>query len=186
MINYKHLPDCPCPVNDPTVFNYMFDSSEAIHISHPTTALSESFVQWLAERNMFPSFLEIFYLPVRCTVRRIHTDLDHITDRASKINYIIGGEDAPMQWFEVKNAGSADTNYAPDAVRKGSTSPFLHWTRDECTLLEEVVLHGSNLVHAGIPHVVFTKTKPRIAISVVLKDMTSKQRLTCEEVVSRL
>lgn len=186
MITHYHLPACPCPVDDPGMFNYMFEGTDAVHISKPTDILSRAFVNWLHDHDMKPSFVEIFYLPANCTVRKIHTDLPEITDRASKINYIIGGDDAPMQWFEPLKAGANAVNHAPSDVRKGGTSPFLSWSRDECTLIDETILHGSNLIHAGIPHVVFTKEKPRIAISVVLKDKTSNERLTCEEVASRL
>ena len=93
MITYQHLPDCPCPVNDISIFNHMFESTSAIHISMPIETLCPIFVNWLENKNLYPSFLEIFYLPADCKVRHIHTDLDHITKQASKINYIIGGED---------------------------------------------------------------------------------------------
>ena len=166
----------------------MFESTSAIHISMPIETLCPIFVNWLENKNLYPSFLEIFYLPADCKVRHIHTDLDHITKQASKINYIIGGEDAPMQWFSVNNSTNAVTavNYAPTYTNKDQTSPFLYWTREQCTLINETILSGPNLIHAGIPHVVFTKTKPRIAISVVLKDVHTKQRLSCEEVIARL
>jgi hypothetical protein len=188
MITYKELPDCPCPIDDATTLNYLFDSNEAQHFSLPLDRLSSNFVQWINEHNMVASFLEIFYLPVDCTVRRIHTDLDSITDKASKINYIIGGEDALMQWFDLKDNAKShyDINRAPDSVQKGKVSPYLSWPREECIVIDEVTLKGSNLVHAGIPHVVFTKTKPRIAVSVVLQCKATRKRLSCEEVLLRL
>lgn len=186
MINYYHLPTCPCPLKDQHAFDYLFDSNDAVHISRPLDMLSETFIAWLNKFNIRPSFLEIFYLPANCTVRRIHTDLPEITDQASKINYIIGGEDASMQWFEPLSSGNNAVNYAPSDVRKGGESPFLFWSREECRVIDETILSGSNLIHAGIPHVVFTRESPRIAVSVVLTDKRTKKRLTCENVVERL
>ena len=187
VITHKAI-DCPKPIANVEMFDYLFDLPDAQHFSMPVENLDNTFTQWLADRNLFASFLEIFYLPANCVVRRIHTDLDHITDRACKINFIIGGEDAPMQWFQLKaSAGSyRDTNNAPDNVRKGDVSPYLFWPREDCELISEAVLAGSNLIHAGIPHVVYTKSKPRVAVSVVIRDLASRQRLTCEEAYSRI
>lgn len=183
-----HLPlTCPAPAN-PQQFDYLFDFDNAQHFSMALSTLSVSFVDWLQNLELTPSFLEIFYLPAHCTVRRIHTDLDHITDRAAKINFIIGGEDAPMQWFKLKEGARSylDINRAPENVNKGTVSPYLSWSRDECEMIDQAILSGSNLIHAGIPHLVFTNTRPRVAVSVVVQDAQSRQRLTCEDVASRL
>jgi hypothetical protein len=186
MITHLSL-NCPVPA-DPSQFDYLFDFNHAQHFSMPLTALNQSFIDWLQERNLSASFLEVFYLPAHCTVRRIHTDLDHITDQAAKINFIIGGEDSPMQWFKLKTGARSylGINRAPEDVNQGVVSPYLSWSRDECEIIDQAILSGSNLIHAGIPHVVFTNTKPRVAVSVVVRDIVSRQRLTCEAVASRL
>lgn len=186
-INYKRI-ECPWPVDDNSQFDYLWKSASAQHFGFPVNQLSASFVKWADSKNIRISFAEIFYLPAHCTVRRIHTDLDHITDQCSKINFIIGGEDAPMQWFKLNaNAQSLfDVNTAPTSVNKKQVSPYLSWVRDDCELIEETVLSGANIIHAGIPHVVFTNEKPRIAISVVLQCKSTRKRLSVEEAVARI
>ena len=186
-INYQRI-ECPWVVDDNSQFDYLWDLSEAKHTGFPTNKLSAKFLEWADSKNLYISFAEIFYLPANCSVRRIHTDLDHLTEQCSKINFIIGGEDAPMQWFSLKeNAQSHhDINTAPTVINAEQVSPYLSWTRDECKVIEEAILSGANVIHAGIPHVVFTKEKPRIAISVVLQCKLSRVRLSVEEALSRI
>jgi hypothetical protein len=114
--------------------------------------------------------------------------LDHITETCSKINFILGGEDAPMQWFALKQNATShhDINTAPTVINEKQVSPYLSWPREECEVIEEVILSGANIIHAGIPHVVFTKEKPRIAISVVLQCKASKVRLSVEQALLRI
>lgn len=186
-INYQQI-ECPWAVDDTAQFNYLWASTEAKHFGFPIADLSPAFLSWADSKNLHISFAEIFYLPANCSVRRIHTDLDHITETCSKINFIIGGEDSPMQWFTLKeNAKSLhDVNTAPTVINAEQVSPYLSWARNECEVIEEVVLSGANVIHAGIPHVVFTKEKPRIAISVVLQCEASKVRLSVEEALLRI
>lgn len=186
-INYKQI-ECPWVVDDNSQFDYLWDLNEAKHIGFPTANLSAEFLSWSNSKNLHISFAEIFYLPADCSVRRIHTDLDHITESCSKINFIIGGEDAPMQWFLPKENAKThhDVNLAPTVLNKEQVSPYLSWTRDECDVIEEAILSGANVIHAGIPHVVFTKEKPRIAISVVLQSKVERKRLSVEEALLRI
>jgi hypothetical protein len=186
-INYQAI-ECPWAVDDNGQFDYLWELTDAKHFGFPTSKLSAKLFEWADSKNLHISFAEIFYLPAHCSVRRIHTDLDHITESCSKINFIIGGEDAPMQWFSLKEGakGHFDINKAPTVLNKKQVSPYLSWPREECILIDEAVLSGANLIHAGIPHVVFTKEKPRIAISVVLQCKVNRTRLSCEEVLLRL
>jgi len=186
-INYKQI-ECPWVVNDNSQFNYLWESNESQHFGFPTAKLSPTFLSWADSKNLRISFAEVFYLPAGCTVRRIHTDLDHITETCSKINFILGGEDALMQWFALKESAKShyDINTAPTVVNAKQVSPYLSWPREECEVIEEVILSGANIIHAGIPHVVFTKEKPRIAISVVLQCKASKVRLSVDEALLRI
>lgn len=186
-INYQQI-ECPWPVDDNSQFDYLWESIEARHFGFPTSDLSPDLLAWADSKNLHISFAEIFYLPAGCSVRRIHTDLDHITESCSKINFIIGGEDAPMQWFALKEdaKGLHDVNTAPTVINAKQVSPYLSWPREECIVIEEAVLSGANVIHAGIPHVVFTKEKPRIAISVVLQCKASRVRLSVEEALLRI
>ena len=186
-INYQQI-ECPWAVDDTAQFDYLWASTEAKHFGFPIDKLSPALLSWANSKNLHISFAEIFYLPAHCSVRRIHTDLDHITESCSKINFIISGEDAPMQWFALKdNAQSLyGVNTAPTVINEKQVSPYLSWTRDECEVIEQAVLSGANIIHAGIPHVVFTKEKPRIAISVVLQCKVERTRLSVEEVLLRI
>ncbi len=186
-INYQPI-DCPWAVDDNSQFDYLWELADARHFGFPTTKLSPKLLSWADSKNLHISFAEVFYLPANCTVRRIHTDLDHITETCSKINFILGGEDSPMQWFSLKeNAQSHhDINTAPTTINERQVSPYLSWPRGECEVIEEAVLAGANIIHAGIPHVVFTKEKPRIAISVVLQCKVSRQRLSVEQALLRI
>lgn len=186
-LNYKQI-ECPWPVADNSQFDYLWASTEAKHFGFPVAELSTELLAWADSKNLHISFAEIFYLPAHCSVRRIHTDLDHITESCSKINFIIGGKDSPMQWFSLKdNAQSLyDVNTAPTVINEKQVSPYLSWTREECDVVEEAVLTGANVIHAGIPHVVFTKENPRIAISVVLQCKESRVRLSVDEALLRI
>jgi hypothetical protein len=186
-INYQQI-ECPWAVDDNSQFDYLWASTEAKHFGFPTAGLSPALLSWADSKNLHISFAEIFYLPAGCSVRRIHTDLDHITESCSKINFVIGGEDAPMQWFSLKEDAKSfyDVNTAPTVINAQQVSPYLSWTREECDVIEEAILTGVNIIHAGIPHVVFTKDKPRIAISVVLQCKESRARLSVEEALLRI
>lgn len=186
-INYQQI-ECPWVVDDNSQFDYLWALAEAKHTGFPVNKLSAKFLEWADSKNLHISFAEIFYLPANCSVRRIHTDLDHITESCSKINFIIGGEDAPMQWFSLKEDAKShfDINTAPTVINKEQVSPYLSWTRNECKVIEEAILYGANIIHAGIPHVVFTKEKPRIAISVVLQCKESRVRLSVKEALLRI
>ena len=186
-INYQQI-ECPWPVDNNSQFDYLQEVTEAKHFGFPINELSAKFLEWADSKKLHISFAEIFYLPANCSVRRIHTDLDHITESCSKINFIIGGEDAPMQWFSLKEDAKSqhDINTAPTVINKKQVSPYLSWTRDECDVIEEAILTGANVIHAGIPHVVFTKKEPRIAISVVLQCKVKRTRLSVEQALLRI
>jgi hypothetical protein len=186
-INYQQI-ECPWVINDNSQIDHLWESTNAKHFGFLIADLSPAFLSWADSKNLHISFAEIFYLPANCSVRRIHTDLDHITETCSKINFIIQGEDSPMQWFSLKeNAKSLhDVNTAPTVINARQVSPYLSWARDECEVIEEAILSGANVIHAGIPHVVYTKEKPRIAISVVLQCKESRQRLSVEEALLRI
>ena len=186
-INYRQI-ECPWAVDDNSQFDYLWASTEAKHFGFPVADLSPELLAWADSKNLHISFAEIFYLPAGCSVRRIHTDLDHITESCSKINFIIGGEDAPMQWFALKDHAQSlyDVNTAPTVINAEQVSPYLSWQRDECDVIEEAILTGANIIHAGIPHVVFTKDKPRIAISVVLQCRVTRTRLSVDEALLRI
>ena len=186
-INYRQI-ECPWPVTDNSQFDYLWVSTEAKHFGFPVADLSPELLSWADSKNLHISFAEIFYLPAHCSVRRIHTDLDHITESCSKINFVIGGADAPMQWFALKDHAQSlyDVNTAPTVINAQQVSPYLSWQRDECDVIEEAILTGANIIHAGIPHVVFTKKEPRIAISVVLQCKESRRRLSVDEALLRI
>lgn len=188
MITYKPLHDCPIPIDGIEKLSYLFEKNHADHFSIPLNQLSRTFKEWLADKNLFVSFLEVFYLPANCNIKRIHSDLNEVTQYASKINFIIGGEDASMQWFKLKPTANSqlDINLAPTYTKPNVVTPYLFWTKEECELIDEATLSGVNLIHSGIPHTVFTRSKPRIAIGTVLKDSTTHQRVTCEDVYNRI
>ena len=186
-INYRQI-ECPWPVTNNGRFDYLWASTEAKHFGFSVAELSPELLSWADSKSLHISFAEIFYLPAHCSVRRIHTDLDHITESCSKINFVVGGEDAPMQWFSLKEDAKSfyDVNTAPIVINAEQVSPYLSWQRDECDVIEEAILTGANIIHAGIPHVVFTKEEPRIAISVVLQCKVERTRLSVEEALLRI
>jgi hypothetical protein len=186
-INYKQIV-CPWPVDDNSQFDHLWNNPSAQHFGYPKENLSKQLLEWIDLHGMLVGFAEIFYLPPNCNVRRIHTDLDVVTEFCTKINFILKGEDAIMQWFSPKDntQGLSDINLAPTVLKKDQVSPYLSWKREDVTVIDEVTLKGANLIHAGIPHVVFTNAEPRIAISVVLYCKKEKRRLTVEEVLLRI
>ena len=154
-------------------------SSFKIVKSIPNSLLDERFFEWLAEHNIYSDFIAVAWKPkllpgiYNNVYGSIHTDSD-----ISKINFVIGGTDSEMIWFE-------DPEIISSSVTNINTT-FLK-ANDKQVLKE---LHRekikSALVNAGPYHFVENIHDDRFCIQCELKDMLTKKNMSFADANKRL
>jgi hypothetical protein len=123
-----------------------------------------SFVQSLGLRILLA---EHFYTPPG-VFSPIHTDL--WGGDFTKINYIFGGKDSTMQWYNVKDT----------VPKKKDPTPYVVYDINDVDLVHTSPIGFPTIVQVGTPHNVQNYDEPRHCISVVLKNKNN-QRLTMQE-----
>lgn len=106
---------------------------------------------------------ELFYsAPYRESL--IHSDGNpndyEITNDMAKINFISGGEDSIMNWYQPL----IEKPYTPT----GQDNNFISYQPNEVTCVSSDTITGYNIVQTGIPHNITTKSKSRYCVSLTL------------------
>lgn len=144
-----------------------------------TNLLSDQMHQWI-ENNIDAeiSWTEVFYLPPYQTYD-IHCD-GHEIDNKCKLNYIINGEDSVMIWYK-----AVEENAIISAYSKSNTK-YLKLEKRNAVEINRAKLIEFNLVNVGDFHTVVNGANHRWCISIVVADRNSKERLSYDEIKSRL
>lgn len=126
--------------------------------------------------------LEIQWLEIFCLTpyskHIIHCD-GHEIDTKAKINYIVGGEDSSMIWYN-----AADENKIVKGISKANTR-YLTIAEKDAVEIYSKHLQGFNIVNVGALHTVKNKRSDRYCISMAIADSESKQRLDYSDLVER-
>jgi hypothetical protein len=126
--------------------------------------------------------LEIQWLEIFCLApygkHIIHCD-GHEIDTKAKINYIVGGEDSCMIWYN-----AVDEDKIIKGISKANTR-YLTIAEKDAVEVYSKQLTGFNIVNVGALHTVKNKTSNRYCVSMAIADSTSKQRLDYSELVDR-
>lgn len=134
---------------------------------HIDPAVSKFFNQYA----LYIRFAELFYsAPNRASL--IHSDGNpnnyEIVNDMAKINFISGGEDSLMNWYQpiVKKQYTAT----------GKDNKFISFAPNEVECIARHNISGYNIVQTGIPHNILTGSKSRYCVSLTLaiKNKTPK------------
>lgn len=128
-------------------------------------------LNYFRQRGLTVNWLEVFVL--RPGVNHvIHTDGPEIDNKA-KFNYVVGGTDSLMRWFE-----SDPTTVRPHTTRTGNSCLLAKGTPK---LIHQERVEGVNVVKVGILHDVINPTDLRLCLSIALDGEYG--RLSYEELV---
>ena len=128
-------------------------------------------ISFLKTLNLTIVWAELFYTPP-FQFTTIHTD-DAGGDY-TKLNYIFGGKDSLMYWWQQKPGVS---NIAEDT---GIDSQYTIYKTTEVNLIDEQQVKFPSIVQVGIPHNIRNFEEPRYCLSLVLRKQ-NKTRLTMAE-----
>lgn len=107
---------------------------------------------------------EIFYTPP-CSTRPIHVDGDVGVEpytKIYKINWIYGGKDSKMVWYEPVKGYQPEKNLTHAGTYSLSYDPNL------CKPVYSATIKNCALIEAGSPHTVINFDEPRWAVSYVI------------------
>jgi hypothetical protein len=132
----------------------------------------DKFVKLLAELGLKITWAEIFHaMPRSSSVWAIHTDNtggDYV-----KMNWIFGGKNSLMQWFDVK------PNIVKEPVKTPINSLYVSYRSDEVSLAHQQSVKFPSIVQVGVPHNVYNTEEDRFCVSVMLRDKDNN-RMTME------
>jgi hypothetical protein len=131
------------------------------HTTFDTSRLNLNFVNYLTKLNVTVAFAEIFYTKTNI-VTPIHID-SNIGDFV-KINYIYGGQDSYMMWYEPISESSG--KHAITCVG----SPFVAYTKSEVRPIYLQTITTPSIVQVGCPHNIFNKSQDRHCLSLVIAE----------------
>jgi hypothetical protein len=103
----------------------------------------------------------------------IHTD--YKPGDFTKINWVYGGENSRMLWYNVKDP-STDKNVSNTIA----STNYIEYSLSEVTLAHTIKLTGSALVQVGVPHLVVNPKEHRYCLCFVLADF-NRTRLTMQQ-----
>jgi len=124
--------------------------------------------------NMFIEVVEIFYLFPYGSMS-IHNDRA-VPGDFSKINWVYGGKDSLMKWYEI-TSDSNDTLIYNTPIN----SPSRQYKPWEVKLIHEQTVGQPSLVQVGCPHTVVNGPEERFCVSVVFKHKSTRNRIAMSD-----
>jgi hypothetical protein len=153
-------------------------------VKHPHTQidlkyLNPEFADWLLTFNLYISFMELYYKEVLTNKLQIH--IDNEPGDYAKINYILGGKNSTMNWYELKKNINVDNQLIKTAGNTICTTVFDF----QVNKIHEEGIFGLNLVQVGVPHDIYNPEEPRYCICCLLRDTITKERITMRDAETR-
>jgi hypothetical protein len=171
---YKHLNLNIPVINDSAPLNelktqYQTDMDKSIEMYiHP------SMIDLLKSKNVYISHIESFFLRPNINLP-IHVD-DGGGDYV-KINYVIGGKDSLMHWYQI-NPG---VHVKPKTTT--INTQYFSFKKDQVELVDCTTIDPVSIVQVGIPHNITNTINHRLCISMCISHWHNQQRLTMSEAV---
>ena len=110
----------------------------------------------------------------------IHCDGHELDDKA-KLNYVVGGKDSLMTWYDGVEPSKVEKRTSP------ANTLYLGLNTDQITpSFSRTMEEGFYLVHVGMFHNVWNKDEDRYCLSAALMDLKTNQRLTFSQLQKRL
>jgi hypothetical protein len=140
--------------------------NEPKHLRPETVSLlSDEIIEFFLSKDIVVGS-ELFFVPpfINSTIHA-----DEVGD-IIKFNWIFGGKDSVMQWWQPK--------VEKPVVYTEHKSPTIRYTRNEVDLVHSATVKQPSMVQVGIPHNVKNKTENRWCVSVIPLFKTTRKRLT--------
>lgn len=143
------------------ISNIPSSNESHIKIKNFKEHLNINFINLLHEHNIDISLCEMFsYSPYQTLP--IHIDGSGNFKNLCKLNYIFGGRNSTVSWYDVK----------PGAIPRVSKTVigthYLKYMDEDLMLCESKELLGAWVVKVGVPHMVTNYNEPRHCISMPL------------------
>jgi hypothetical protein len=128
--------------------------------------LNPELVSIIKSLNLRILLAEHFYTPAG-VFSPIHTDLKG--GDYTKLNYIFGGKNSTMQWYDIKNVSKTK-----------EIVPYAVYDINDVDLLHSQPIGFPTVVQVGIPHNIQNYDEPRHCIGIVLQTKNN-QRLRMQD-----
>lgn len=144
----------------------------------PLEDISTEFTDFLLQRNIKISFIEVFYNPP-FKITPIH--VDGLGGDYAKINFIYGGPKSFMCWY---NTDVVKTEITYTHIKTRS----IRYEPNEVTLVHRQTLHSPSIVQVGVPHNIINTARERWCVSVTLAPVLAEpgEHVTFNDAVNLL
>ena len=152
----------------------------ATHFTLPKDYWSDDLTAFFHKHEQFITDVEVFYTFPNGKLT-IHVD-DLEPGDFTKINWVFGGKDSKMIWYDVISK-SKETTLSPSYRNTLS----IHYKPDEVVAVYSENLQGPNLVQVGCPHSITNSSEERFCVSVVFKNNVTanfQKRPTIQEAIA--
>ncbi len=173
-IYYKHLKLNIPVLNDFAPLHelktqYQTDMNESIGMY-----LYPEFMNLMKSKKIYISHIESFFSEPNINLP-IH--IDSVGGDYVKINYIIGGVDSIMYWYQAK----PDVHVEPKLTT--INTQYFSFEEDQVELVDSTTINPISIVQVGVPHNITNPTDYRLCISMCISHWHNHQRLTMAEAI---
>jgi hypothetical protein len=169
----KYFNQINIPVN-PLIDTYDLSSQVTMHERIDIANVNPDLISLFRTKNIEIKMVECFYRkPMQCS--SIHIDRyggDYI-----KFNWVYGGKNSIMRWFEV-NEGISNNSILTTTINTPYISYKVNEVTQKCVTKTDP---GTYIVQVGVPHQVVNFNEPRHCLSMV--PYINDQRITMDQAV---
>jgi len=157
------------PVNVTDIDWNQYKKRKTNQVRCPSNIVGEDFISWLASIELQVFWLEIFYIAPNAS-HIIHCD-GHELDSKGKLNFIVGGDNSNMVWYQAKSHDKI--------IKKISRANTSFLTIEQSNVIEiyQKKITGFNLVNVGEFHTVYNYSEDRYCLSIAISDAVNNERL---------
>jgi hypothetical protein len=167
----------PCKVLQDS-FNpkHYFESHQTVPVN---VCLHQTLLDFLKLYNIYVTSVELFYRRPNPNYGIVHVDNEGYTDRLN-INWIVGGDDSVMSWFN-------PINNNPGYVTVGDTgSTPRRWDFKDVELIHSAEIKQPSLIQSAVPHAILNTKKQRWCVCANIRDIKTQSVITMAMAQDRL
>lgn len=160
--------DIPVPLLNPEVAfqsHLKWNHSELDKIEH----IHPKMHVFLAKHNLTIYKIELFYTPPN---HQTHPHADGFGGDLGKINWIIGGKQSLMKWYNIISESKKESGLTDIAT------DLIIYERNEIELAYQEEIKSPSIVQVGIPHNINNKEEERWCISLILHDPQTNNHIS--------
>lgn len=158
------------PVKVDTNFE-VYKINNKFHEVVPNEVFGTEFISFLSNMNLEIDWLEIFYLSQN-TKHQVHCDSAFLNKDFGKINYVIGGKNSEMIWYDTFNENTGEIK----KTKANTTYRLIEFENVKQVFSKNI--SGFYLVNVGVFHTVKNESEDRYCLSAYIKDKRTNTRLT--------